>query len=146
MLSFLMWLVAGLLLGALFLSFAGRGSRERELHVLSIGLFVAALLYLGFSLLGGAQSKWILMESAGVLLYGAVAWAGVKHAPRLLALGWALHMVWDAALHLQGAPAQYTPGGYALLCIGFDLLVAGYILRPRPAERPKAVVSDPHAA
>ena len=64
----------------------------------------------------------------GVLLYGAAAWVGFRRSAALLALGWAMHVVWDVALHLQGAGAEYTPGWYPWGCLSFDLVVAGAVL------------------
>jgi hypothetical protein len=44
-----------------------------------------------------------------------------------LAAGWALHPIWDAALHLQGSGAAHAPEWYVVACISFDLPVAAYI-------------------
>jgi hypothetical protein len=46
----------------------------------------------------------------------------------VLALAWALHPVWDIALHTRGL-GSYTPDGYVVACIGFDLLLAALIVR-----------------
>jgi len=44
-----------------------------------------------------------------------------------LALGWALHICWDVFLHSQNS-TPYVPEGYPGLCMGFDIVIAGYIL------------------
>jgi hypothetical protein len=87
-------------------------------------LVVAALLYVAFAAHGGSGDG-ILIEAAGVAVFGGIALLGLtRRAPALLALGWALHPVWDVALHSTGAGLQYTPHGYVPACIGFDLLLA----------------------
>jgi hypothetical protein len=93
-----------------------------------IGLVVTALIYVAFALIGRADARSLRVEAVGVLLYGAMAWAGGRWSAALLALGWALHPVWDVALHLEGAGAAYTPDWYPWGCISFDLMVAGAVL------------------
>ena len=67
------------------------------------------------------------LEALGLLLYGAAAWIGFRKSTTLLALGWAMHPVWDVALHLQGAGAAYTPDWYPWGCVSFDLVVGGAV-------------------
>jgi hypothetical protein len=45
----------------------------------------------------------------------------------VLALGWAFHAAWDAALHKLTA-APFVPDWYPLVCLSFDLVLAGYII------------------
>jgi hypothetical protein len=88
---------------------------------------VAALLYVVFAVRGGSGGG-MLVEIAGVAAFGGIALLGLKRrAPAILALGWALHPVWDVALHSSGAGLLYTPHGYVPACIGFDLLLAALI-------------------
>jgi len=93
----------------------------------AIGLAVTALIYVGFALIGRGGARSLGLEAVGVLLYGAMAWAGWRWSAALLALGWALHPVWDV-LHLEGAGAAYTPDWYPWGCVAFDLMVAGAVL------------------
>jgi hypothetical protein len=87
-------------------------------------LLVAAVLYVIFAARGGSAGD-IGVELAGVAAFGGVALLGlVRRAPGVVALGWALHPVWDVALHTAGAGLGYTPHGYVPACIGFDLLLA----------------------
>jgi hypothetical protein len=44
-----------------------------------------------------------------------------------LVAGWVAHVGWDAGLHLD-RPQLVIPLWYPLLCVGFDLVVAGYLL------------------
>jgi hypothetical protein len=93
----------------------------------AIGLFVTALIYLGFALAGGAGGRSIGLEVLGVLIYGGAAWLGFRMSGALLALGWAMHPVWDVALHLQNPGAAYTPHWYPWGCVSFDMIVAGAV-------------------
>lgn len=124
--------VIALLLGtALALAFVGLARKyppHRERRVYAVGLLSAALIYVGFAAAGGAGARWLALESLGVLLYGAAAWAGLRGRPWLLAMGWAAHVAWDVLLHLSGAGAEYTPHWYPWLCVSFDLVMAGAVL------------------
>jgi hypothetical protein len=120
---------------------------EGERRVYAVGLVVAALLYVIFGVVGGAGARWLALESAGALIYGAAAWVGVRGRPSLLALGWAAHVAWDVPLHVSGAAAGYTPRWYPWLCVSFDFVIAGAVvaslrrraLGPRRTDR-KSVV------
>jgi hypothetical protein len=118
-------LLIGALLGALFAVAARRYGGESELRVFAVGLVVAALIYVGFAL-PTADGRWLMLETAGVAIFGGVAWFGVVR-PAWLATGWMAHVIWDVGLHLDRAqPVVGT--GYPLACIGFDLIVAGFLL------------------
>ena len=121
-----LWLLLGFCLGGAFLAFA-RALRGAERRVLALGLFVAAVIYVGFAL-AGAEPVWLLVETLGVAAYGTLAWLGLRHSPLWLAAGWALHPAWDVGLHLAGIGTAFAPEWYAIACISFDLLVAGYIV------------------
>jgi len=54
----------------------------------------------------------------------------LRRGAALVAAGWAGHVFWDVLLHLGDAPgAGYTPAAYPWLCLSFDLIVAGAILK-----------------
>jgi hypothetical protein len=124
--------VIALLLGAaLSLALVGLARTyppSRERRVYAVGLVIAALIYVGFGVAGGASGQWLAFESLGLLLYGAAAWGGLRGRPWLLAAGWAAHIAWDVPLHLTGAGAEYTPRWYVWLCVSFDLVMAGAVL------------------
>ena len=124
--------VIALLLGtALSLGLTGLARTHpprRERRVYAVGLLIAALLYVAFGVAGGAGAQWLALDSLGVLLYGAAAWGGLRGRHRLLAAGWAAHVVWDVPLHLGGAGAEYAPRWYPWLCVSFDLVMAGAVL------------------
>ena len=94
--------------------------------MIPLSLTVAAVIYVGFAAVGGSAT-WILYETAGVAVFSAMARLGMRRSPIWLAAGWALHPIWDAALHLQGSGATLAPEWYVVACISFDLLVAAFI-------------------
>ena len=118
-------LLTGAVLGVLFALAARRLGGRAELRVFGIGLVVAALVYVGLALPVG-DGRWLRLEAAGVAIFGGIAWFGLVR-PAWLAVGWMAHVVWDVGLHLDRAqPVVGT--GYPLACIGFDLIVAGFLL------------------
>ena len=121
----LFWLFIGVVASKLFILLA-RSRGEQENRLLATGLIVAALIYVGFGL-GSGSVSWIGIEVGGLVLYGVCAWLGIKYHPMWIAVGWGLHPVWDAGLHLTGMGSEFVPYWYAILCLSFDLYVAGYI-------------------
>ncbi len=119
-----LWLVLGLMLGTAFVFFA-RACGERS--VFAYGLGIAALVYVAFALCASADFRWIVIEALGVLVYGGLAALGLYRSQGWLALGWAVHPIWDLGLQLIGGGAAFSPAWYAVSCISFDLLVAAYI-------------------
>lgn len=120
-------LVVGIVLAFAFLTWT-RTQPDAGNRLYAIGLAVTALIYVVFALVGRASARSLALEALGVLLYGAVAWVGFRKSAALLAIGWAMHVVWDVSLHLQGVGAEYTPGWYPWGCVSFDLMVAGAVL------------------
>lgn len=120
----ILWLAVGLVLGVVFIALA-RVFGERR--VFAVGLVVAAGLYVGLAVYGDASWTWLGIEVAGVGLYGALAVLGYRSSAWWLALGWALHPVWDVALHQLGGGSEFAPPWYPVQCISLDLLVAFYI-------------------
>lgn len=133
-----LWLLLGLLGAAVYV----RIGRTKPLAWWALGLAVAAGLYVVFALARG-DGVDALIEAGGVMLYGAVAWLGVRRGSEgLVAVGWALHPAWDLGVHL-GTGVE-APAWYIWLCLSFDLVVAGALLvraHRHPAEdtRPAAV-------
>lgn len=125
-------LIAGFLL-ALLLVVIARRSAANELRLYAIGLVTAALIYGGLAVSGHATGRWLVLELIGIAAFGTVAWLAVRSRRfSLLAAGWAAHVLWDVLLHLGGMPgAAYTPGWYPWLCLSFDLVIAGALVRPR---------------
>ncbi len=96
-------------------------------HILAFILIAAAVFYILFAARAGAGSGWIAAEVLGVLLYGGMGIAGVRGSPWWLAAGWALHPVWDIALHYFGPGHAFAPEPYAIACLSWDWVVAGYL-------------------
>lgn len=118
-------IVVGILLAIGFILLVRQsGSYAKEKRTFTIGLVVVALVYVGFGLFSGSIT-WILIELLGVPIYAVFAWLGLRKSAWFLAVGWALHVVWDAGLHGYATP--FVPHWYIGGCLGFDLLVAGYI-------------------
>lgn len=99
-------------------------SYSREKIIYGVGLIIAALIYVGFGFFSDSIS-WKLIELAGVPVYAIFAWFGVKKSGWFLAVGWVLHTAWDALLHDYST--VFVPHWYIGFCIGFDLLLGGYI-------------------
>jgi hypothetical protein len=119
-------------LGGLFVLLARRLGWRAEARLLAAGLTVAALIYVGFAL--ASAGRWLAIETAGVAIFGALAWLGVRVSSWWLALGWLGHVAWDVGLHLD-RPQAVAPEWYPLLCVGFDLIVAGFLVgRAAPAR------------
>lgn len=116
------WLAIGLVLGGITLLVGRRAPRL----VLGGGLVTAALIYVGFAAAWGTPT-WIGIEAAGVVAYGGFA-ALMNRSMLWVAAGWALHPVWDVVVHWQGPGHAIVPAWYAVACVSFDLLVAGWLV------------------
>jgi hypothetical protein len=118
-------IILGAVLGGLFVLLARRLGQRAEARLLAAGLAVAALIYVGLAL--ASAGRWLAIETAGVAIFGTLAWLGVRASSWWLALGWLGHVAWDVGLHLD-RPQPVTPEWYPLLCVGLDLIVAGFLL------------------
>jgi Family of unknown function (DUF6010) len=113
----------GVFLASGFILFVRRSrSYTKEKRAFAVGLVIAALIYVGFAVFNDSLG-WILLEFLGVVVCAVFAWLGLKKSGWWLAVGWALHPLWDAGLHHS---TDFVPHWYIATCIGFDLLVAGY--------------------
>ena len=121
-------LILGAAISLALVWLAHRYPPQRERRVYALGLVIAALIYVGFGVVGGDGARWLALESLGLLVYGAAAWGGLRGRPWLLAAGWAGHVALDVLLHLSGAGSEYTPLWYPWLCVSFDLVMAGAAL------------------
>jgi hypothetical protein len=95
--------------------------------LLAIFLITAAGAYFGFAVLAGVSPLWILVELVGVIIFGVMALLGLRDSAWWLALGWALHPLWDVVLHYWGPGSSFASQPYAIACITFDWVVAAYI-------------------
>ncbi len=127
MYSYILWFILGLLSSGVLIFYARSYAPKSEGYTLSIGLFIVAIVYIGFALVWGS-TNWVGIEILGVLFYGLLAWLGIRKNILWTAFGWALHPVWDLGLHLWGPGYEVVPEWYAIACISFDASVALYIL------------------
>ncbi len=119
------WLLLGALLGGLSIGFARRLRRRDQIRLFAVWLLLAGVIYAACAALQGAGTRWLAIEGAGLALFALLAWYGLRR-PAVLALGWLLHVAWDAGLHLaieQPVIGPWLP----LLCIPFDLMVAAWL-------------------
>ena len=124
-------LIAHLIIGAVsafvfIIIIARRSAANWEKRIYAAGLFIAALIYVGFAIIGGASLNWNVIELAGLIVFTLFAVLGLKLSIWLLAAGWALHGLWDALLHMA-QHEHFFPEWYPVICLGFDLIVAVYI-------------------
>lgn len=117
-------ILAGAALSAPYLLLA-RAWPAAAPRIYAIGLVVAAGIYGVLAVVAGDFGA-LPLEIGGLLVFTLVAVAGLRWWQPLLALGWAAHVAWDMALHPL-ASGGYAPSWYPLLCVGFDLVVAGWI-------------------
>lgn len=129
MLSSAMQIALQLLIGVVacgvFILVARTLKPERELRLYATGLVIAALIYVGFTAQGAAPA-WLFLELAGLVVFTLLAWLGLKISALILAFAWAAHVAWDLALH-KLLDVAFVPDWYPVVCVGFDLLLAGYI-------------------
>jgi hypothetical protein len=94
--------------------------------ILAAVLVIAAVIYM-FFVHKIDHTGWLLVEIAGVGIYGTMARLGIRRSPWWLAAGWALHPLWDVALHFFGPGHTFAPISYTIPCLSYDLLVAAVI-------------------
>ena len=96
--------------------------------LLATGLFAAAGAYFGFAVVARAPAIWGLLELLQCVAFGTLGLMGWKGSAKWLALGWALHPLWDFGVHHLGPGRSFAPLSYVLACITFDWVVAAYVL------------------
>jgi hypothetical protein len=133
----------GAALGAGFIVLA-RALGRLERIVLAGGLLVAALAYVGFGV-GPRGASALPVELAGSLLFAAFGVLGLVSSLWFLALGWALHAIWDLAVPGL-SDVSYMPVWYAAACIGFDVVLAAYLIARARDLLPVPGVTDPARA
>ena len=100
--------------------------RDLVLPLFALLLAFAAAVYVGFAEAGAPENEkrvqWIV-----ALGFVGLALLGLHLSPWILALGWALHTVWDF-LHHQEILKTRTADWYPGACLAYDLVVAGFIV------------------
>ena len=119
---------------------------------LVILLFTATGAYFGFAVMAQAGPLWLLIELAHIIGFGVMGLLGLRGSKDLhssadlrdstelrgstdlsrsaywIAAGWALHPVWDVAVHYFGPGNSFAPWPYTIACLSFDLIVAAYVV------------------
>lgn len=95
--------------------------------LLATVLFAAAGAYFGFAFNPATPPIWLLIELLQVVAFGMFGLYGWRGAPYWLALGYALHPLWDVGVHYLGPGSSFAPLSYAIFCLSFDWVVAAYI-------------------
>jgi hypothetical protein len=96
--------------------------------LLATVLFAAAGAYFGFAFNEATPRVWVLIELLQVIAFGALGLYGWRGSPYWLALGYALHPLWDFGVHHLGPGRSFAPLPYVISCISFDWVVAIYIV------------------
>jgi uncharacterized protein DUF6010 len=96
--------------------------------LLATVLFAAAGAYFGFAVVAPVSRLWLLIELLQCIAFGLFGLYGWRGSAKWLALGWALHPVWDFGMHYVGPGSGVGPWTYAIACLTFDWVVAAYIL------------------
>lgn len=107
-------------------------------------LFAAAGAYFGFAFDPIVPPLWLLLELLQVVAFGTLGLFGWRGSPYWLALGYALHPLWDVGVHYLGPGSSFAPLSYTIFCLSFDWVAAAYIfiayrwlgLANRPALSP----------
>lgn len=96
--------------------------------LLATVLFAAAGAYFGFAFNESTPRIWVLIELLQVVAFGTLGLYGWCGSPYWLALGYALHPLWDFGVHHLGPGRTFAPLPYVIACISFDWIVALYIV------------------
>ena len=114
--------LVGIIAAAISLGLIRQYEWATQHKLVAVWLVIAALIYPALALLQGA-SEWLPYEFVGVALYATLAWIGWRYSLMVLAAGWALHALWDRLSH-----GTFMPAWYPMACLGFDLVLAGFIV------------------
>lgn len=119
-------LLAGVIGGALFVGVAYL-LRPFTRPILAYVLILVAFAYVIFAAVAGQSAGWLALELLGVGIYGTLAILGLRGSAWWLAAAWALHPLWDIALHYVGPGAAFAPVWWTVPCLSWDLVTAAYI-------------------
>ena len=96
--------------------------------LLATVLFAAAGAYFGFAFNEATPRVWLLIELLQIVAFGVLGLYGWRGSPYWLALGYALHPLWDFGVHHVGSGRSFAPVAYVFACVSFDWIVAAYII------------------
>ena len=118
-------LIGGAVNGALLAALALAAPRLTRRLLFSVLVFAAAM-YVVFWI-PVATPGWLAVELAGIALYGAIGYRGLKGSAWWLVAGWLAHPLWDIAIHYVGPGRVFAPVGYTVPCLTYDVAVAAIL-------------------
>lgn len=89
-------------------------------------LTFAAGVYAGFAIVDKDHYQEYKLQVLFSLIFIALAVLGIWKLPLLIAVGWAIHGLWDLLHHLRQLKTE-TGRSYPLFCLSYDFIVAWYI-------------------
>lgn len=119
-------IVAGGMLATGLLFCIKRFNTRIKLRIAILALVIAAVVYVLFALLTRNQ-LFITIELVGLMFFLLLVWMGYQYSFWFIAMGWLLHVFWDLGLH-PAQTAPYIPQWYTWLCVGFDIIIALYLV------------------
>jgi hypothetical protein len=128
---------AGVALAAGSEAFLRRYDAGRRRLAYAVYLPVAAAIY-PVARRGSRRSHAGRIEIGALGAYAA--FAAAARDDRVLAAGWASHAIFDAVHH--GGDDSLIPDWYPAVCAGYDLAVAGVLLRPSTAATTRSGASS----
>ncbi len=134
--ALILWVLFGLATGAATIALARALDRERTL--LGGLLVVLGIWYLLWGVADGRSFDVLLPQILGGVFFATCGVLGLRSSLVFLAIGWALHAGWDFASPLF-SDVSYMPSWTAPACLGYDLLLGGYLFRLSRQDAPEAV-------
>ena len=120
-------LVAGVIFGGVSLIIPSLLAHDTAFGLLAILLGMIASVYLGYALNDG-RLRTFQVEYVGMVIFAALATIALaRHSALLLALGYLSHGLWDLLHHRRNVDTR-MPWWYVPLCLGYDTVVAIYVL------------------
>ena len=113
--------ILGVVAASALATLVSRVAPRQSAQFWAAALVIAALIYIGFAL-RAPLGPLLLLEAAGVLVYGFVAWLGIARSPWYLAIGWIAHVLWG--IFQPASSKVFVPAWYPVSCAGFDTVVA----------------------
>lgn len=121
-------LASGVATAAVIAAFARATGFDRDRSFYPTILVVIALLYVLFGVEKGAPAV-VAAETAAALAFVAVAVVAFRRcSPALLAIGLALHGLWDVAHPALLPASDAVPTWWPAFCLGVDLPLAGWVV------------------
>jgi hypothetical protein len=120
-------LVAGVISAGATLLIPSLLARDTAFGLLAILLGMIASVYLGYALADG-RLRTFQVEYVGMVVFAALATIALaRHSAALLAMGYFAHGLWDLLHHRRNVDTR-MPWWYVPLCLGYDTVVAIYVL------------------